>query len=338
MIPLSIPRYETMTPSLFQKHLADGTPFITRDAAPSTPTVYTPDSTLSWVQEFERRGYDGVVYTYTTPWRPPPASFFEWSEQNTPSFKNLAHVVSTWPTTVYFSTVGNSNFQKSLIKEIYPGPHFLSSRDYYGVDGMWMYGGPKGTGVSNHIDTIGCVCSWSYLLFGSKLWTLSTPPGLEPAEEARVVQEEGDFFFWCVGYFHATEIMSDNALDVHGYVNLKREKEFSWTEALLGIKSEAADDEEKRRPQVYSALTEIYSQNAKLIPAADKDTDRSNFYRWMPIISASCNDVNIGPWGLSYTFFRVAGCGGLFLLLLLAVSRRILRKQRDEKSAKEKKL
>jgi hypothetical protein len=282
-----------------------------------------------------------VVYTYTTPSRPPPASFFEWSEQNTPSFKNLAHVTSTWPTSVYFSTVGNSNFQKSLIKEVYPGPHFLSSSDYAGVDGMWMYGGPKGTGVSSHIDTIGCVCSWSYLLFGSKLWSLSTPPGLEPAEEASVVQGEGDFFFWCVGYFHATEILSDHALDVHGYVNLKREKEFSWTEALLGSRSNAAVDEEKIRPSLYSALTEIYAQNATLIPDADKGTDRSNFYRWMPIVAASCNNDEIGPWGLPYTFFRVAACGGLLLLLLLSVSRRIgvrLREQHDDaKKPKDKK-
>ena len=87
-----------------------------------------------------------------------------------------------------------------------------------------MYSGMKGAGVSEHIDTVGCVCSWSYMLLGKKRWWFRTPPVAEGfsrrERKFEVLQEPGDFLFWCVGYHHQTMTESDESLDVHGYVGL----------------------------------------------------------------------------------------------------------------------
>ena len=87
-------------------------------------------------------------------------------------------------------------------------------------DSMWMYAGSQGAGVNEHIDTVGCVCSWSFMLLGKKRWWFRSPPGASPQQRYEVLQETGDFIFWCVGWHHQTLIESDESLDVHGYTGL----------------------------------------------------------------------------------------------------------------------
>lgn len=91
--------------------------------------------------------------------------------------------------------------------------------------------------MANHIDTIGCVCSWSTMLFGTKRWRLGTPPGEEPVEVSEVVQEQGDFMFWCAGTWHQTWI-EEESLDVHGYVKLSYEQG-SYARNLVGFAENA---------------------------------------------------------------------------------------------------
>jgi len=164
-------------------------------------------------------------------------SYLTWKKNNALTFDNFKTVREEF-TGTYLSVLANDMPHKELIQSLYKQPSFIPKE--YEVDdemavnvmmdgtvekidtgGMWMYGGDVGAGVREHIDTVGCKCSWSYMLFGEKEWALRTPPGQEPRRSFEGVQRQGDFIFWCIGYIHQTVIKAES-VDVHGYTKLTR--------------------------------------------------------------------------------------------------------------------
>ena len=158
---------------------------------------------------------------------------------------------------VYMSIVSRSNAEHAFLRSMSPPLPFVP--DHVEREPYWMYAGGRGAGASEHIDSVGCVCSWSYMLFGSKRWLLRTPPGLREAEARySVLQNTGDFFFWCVGYYHATVIESHEALDVHGYFHLDAKTAGSYARMVPLISHEdlrahTANDEEVRKMNLLRA-------------------------------------------------------------------------------------
>ena len=193
---------------------------------------------------------------------------------------------------------------------------------------MWMYAGEKGAGVVEHIDTVGCVCSWSYMLFGEKKWWLGSPPGTQGEkyfEHSEVIQGQYDFIFWCVGYKHETIITSDESLDIHGYVDL-----------------------DKDRPDAYSQLLTSIHENLTA-PSFWKSNDQSHYGDQMDDIASRCRDGVRGRYFKANSFHLdgdsssdsrtegitkgSAAVGIIFLLLLLLFFARIGRKKKKAKVA-----
>ena len=230
VMPVYRYNYSTFNSSILSSHLYTGTPFILQNprralghsVATTPPLAYA--SLPAWSTDFKTKWQD---VTAINMWQgrlslKDKVRYMDWEDTHVPSFENFDKMRSEF-TNSYLSAVANDDYHKKLIQEQYDHPSFLDKSDY-GADSsaMWMYGGQSGAGVLEHIDTIGCVCSWSQLLFGRKKWLLRSPPGSEPEVKMEVVQEAGDFIFWCVGWWHQTVILSD-AVDVHGYTKLRNE-------------------------------------------------------------------------------------------------------------------
>jgi len=208
------------------RHLFSGEPFIvqvqnqqivapTALSAPSFKTIkeWTDFFSSRWTGE-EPNLWLGRLKDETQ------LRFHQWlQEGNSVTLENYESVAKQFPKT-YISIVANEPDEISMVEEVFAVPAFIPKSSFSAAPSMWMYAGLEGAGVDEHIDTIGCVCSWSYMLFGKKRWWFRTPPGMTPQKRTTVLQEEGDFIFWCVGYFHQTQIESEESLDVHGYVSL----------------------------------------------------------------------------------------------------------------------
>lgn len=125
----------------------------------------------------------------------------------------------------------------------------------------------------------------------------ATPPGMAPIRRASVVQRKGDFIFWCVGWFHETEILSETALDVHGYSRLD-----------ISPRPGSAPP--------YSQLTSEYSERALRVL---KESGEGNefFISLMGDVSKSCEkklyaSSSTATW---HRLFMMGFAGALFLAL-----------------------
>ncbi len=229
---------DLLTPAAFELHMTTGEPFIVKlEDVPAHPY----SSMDQWVSDFSSKweGQNPFMWQGRLS-RTAMEEFIEFEANNTVTFDNFAEVRSRFPNS-YLSIVANEERERKLLRNIFDHPPFIPPKSI--DEGMWMYSGNKGAGVTEHIDIIGCVCSWSYMLIGSKKWWLRSPPGANPEEKFVTIQNEGDFIFWCVGYFHQTVVESEESLDIHGYVSLSRNGDTAFSRMLKKYSEAAASDE-----------------------------------------------------------------------------------------------
>ena len=209
-----------MTSELFTSHLSSGLPFVVNLPNPSTAKI--PTTLDEWSASFSKtwNHSEPMMWNGRLP-RELRHDFEEWEKAgNKVSFDTFKWARERWPLS-YLSIAANIDKEESQLSKLFAAPFFISDDQYR--QGMWMYGGEKGSGVADHTDSIHCVCSWAYMLFGTKKWFIGSPPHSNPEVLYQpLLQEKGDFFFWCVGWIHGTEILSDESLDVHGYVKLEK--------------------------------------------------------------------------------------------------------------------
>jgi len=185
------------------------------------------------------------------------------------------------------NTLPSQNYLRS---NIYTEPDFMPKKNF--ATGMWMYGGERGAGVTEHIDSVGCVCSWSYMLFGDKLWWFGSPPGA-PKKSAyvhsEVLQRQYDFIFWCVGFRHETTITSDESLDIHGYINLDQGGPDTYAQNLTAYY-------ENLSKLTYLNIKERgYSREMK------ENAERCKVSIWKPVVNVSNEDITFEVAVLLYT-------------------------------------
>ena len=256
-----IPRYneKEMTAQRFNSHLSSGLPFVVN--LPNPLNSELPHSLDEWAEEMAKHSKLEPVMWNNRLSPEQKEDYDAWVKAgNNISFNSFKWGRSRWPKS-YLSIVANDKADKEFLNEqYYPTPSFISE-EQTGETGMWMYAGGKGAGVPEHIDSIGCVCSWSYMLFGSKKWWIGSPFHSFPLVLYQpLVQEKGDFFFWCVGWKHETEILSDESLDVHGYTALNK----TATEPNLA--------EEYSPDLLFSEKLSHYASNCLSKPSENKET------------------------------------------------------------------
>ena len=273
MQSLEIPRYEKMTRELLRRHLISGSPFLTRDVGPLPSRPFSNLSQL--VAYLSSKNYGGTFSHHGNPGQ----SFVSWRlAGNEVSLTNLPSILPRWPM-LYFASVANAPADIAVVASLFDVPHFVEPNDKLGAESKWIYFGQKGPGVMPHIDSVGCVCSWSYLALGTKRWTMETPPGQTPILKTVIDQSAGDFFFWCGGYFHATEVLSDETYDVHGYLSL--------------LHPTAADDDgdalaADETHHFYSSLVSSYAAAASAALDDDEPSYRLPFHHLMADVASAC--------------------------------------------------
>ena len=196
------------------------------------------------------------------------------SEVTIANFKAVASSSNT------YSLVSNLPRERALVTSVFAPPSFIPNTSSL-HDSMWMYAGSQGAGVHEHIDTVGCVCSWSFMLLGTKRWWFRSPPGASPQQRYEVLQETGDFVFWCVGWHHQTLIESDESLDVHGYVALDLMTRGSFGNRIGGFAERATG--EGRHGQRPSDVTGVKSRAMRLVTfdgLARTANCRFGLWRW----------------------------------------------------------
>eukprot|EP00520_Triparma_pacifica_P010273 CAMPEP_0118637946 /NCGR_PEP_ID=MMETSP0785-20121206/3423_1 /TAXON_ID=91992 /ORGANISM="Bolidomonas pacifica, Strain CCMP 1866" /LENGTH=425 /DNA_ID=CAMNT_0006529165 /DNA_START=170 /DNA_END=1443 /DNA_ORIENTATION=- len=268
-------RDNQMSKARFAEHLITGEPFIvhippevggyTSESFPKTIDEWTEDFEKNWafyepssesLSLWQGRISDSLSQSYS-----------KWSEKHNISFSNFKEVRERWPGS-YMSIVANSGTSQDYLRsKVFSEPAFIPKGNL--ATSMWMYAGDKGAGVVEHIDTVGCVCSWSYMLFGEKKWWLGSPPGTRGEkyfEHSEVIQGQYDFIFWCVGYKHETIITSEESLDIHGYVNLNKDHPDAFSQHLTSI---------------HESLT---------APSFWKSSDQSHYGDQMDDIASRCRD------------------------------------------------
>jgi len=210
-----------MSEEAFLDHLHSGAPFIVNIPPKESNTTLSFDSVPSFLSHFSESwpGEDPLMWFGRVKDMIYDRFQYWLYEGNKVTLDNFLSVASEFPQT-YLSLAANDPGEIDMVKRVFPHPSFIPPSVASVFSGMWMYAGLEGAGVNEHIDTVGCVCSWAHLLIGKKHWWFRTPPGVHPREKFDVLQEENDFIFWCVGYHHQTQIESAESLDVHGYVPL----------------------------------------------------------------------------------------------------------------------
>lgn len=201
----------------FREHLVSGEPFVV--AIEGAPRRF---GTLDeWSAAFGEL-WRGKPVMWQRRLAPADLRAYEqWSATSQVGFGNFAEVRERFPRS-YLSLVGNEPSSNEIIRRVFDHPPFVP-RDTISPWPMWMFAGGRGAGVDEHIDQTGCVCTWSYMVFGAKHWWFRSPPGAHhPERRLEAVQRARDMVFWCTGYHHQTSIESAESLDVHGYVNLAR--------------------------------------------------------------------------------------------------------------------
>ncbi|GMI01862.1 hypothetical protein TrST_g10439 [Triparma strigata] len=160
----------------FLQHLTSGEPFIAqvknhKIVAPTTTSTPSFKTIKEWTDWFSSRwkGEEPNLWLGRlkdeTQWR-----FQRWLEEgNRVTLTNYESVAKQFPKT-YISIVANEPHEINMIEEVFTTPAFIPKSSFSAAPSMWMYAGLEGAGVDEHIDTIGCVCSWSYMLFGKKRW------------------------------------------------------------------------------------------------------------------------------------------------------------------------
>lgn len=208
-----------LTQQRFEAHLVTAEPFIIaiEDApAPQYESLDAFSAVMNATWHSEIRMWPGRLSTAAF------QAYREWFESgNRLDFGNFREVRKSFPGS-YLSIRSGTSDDEYMIRRVFDSPPFMPQEAVRtGGGAYWMYAGERGAGVLEHIDMTGCVCSWSYQVFGTKRWMLRTPPGLrDPEGRYGVLQNAGDFFFWCVGYYHETVIESPESLSMHGYVFL----------------------------------------------------------------------------------------------------------------------
>ena len=255
-----------MSVPVFRSHLTSGEPFIVQIPSERATTRYenldawasefsslwTGEKPIMWfgrVAEQTRRRYEYWAH-----------SADRHGHRNEVTIANFKAVRERFPG-IYMSLVSNLPQERALLTSVFAPPSFMPNTSTSMYDSMWMYAGSQGAGVHEHIDTVGCVCSWSFMLLGTKRWWFRSPPGASPQQRYEVLQETGDFVFWCVGWHHQTLSESDEALDVHGYVALDLMTRGSFGNRIGGFAERATGEgRHGQRPSDVSSIVRVADQ------------------------------------------------------------------------------
>ena len=163
----------------------------------------------------------------------------------------------------------------------------------------------------------------------------STLPFLGP-------KEQNDLLFWCVGMRHRTEIISDESLSVHGYLNLKKEP-FGFGASRAGDKSyystalsEFAENIPSNQEKYQETMSTIarecrfWTQNKRL-----QTIERNVFVRIPKMISEG--DYRRASWYI----FKYWGLFVAIILCFLTIVKKakvIIRRSEKSKYKRQKKV
>ena len=186
----SVQRLQTLNERILNDFLRSGQPFITSDVGGSLGTTFETvddwavslssswpreETVQPWQSKFEEEIVDEVV-------RQEYSDFLRYNK--TITLKNYGWVRKKFPKS-YLSLIANNPAEISLVKSVFEPPKYFPAPN---LRSMWMYAGSRGAGVTEHIDNIGCSCSWSYMVFGSKKWLFSSAPGDSSEIDYEVLQ------------------------------------------------------------------------------------------------------------------------------------------------------